>query len=580
MTPTTRNRGRPKTVREPTPESQRPYVPASTRGVQSKRPPAAKSRSKLKTYSKSKSRKPQQTITQMPLLHQLYHPELYHTGLEYEEPQQEVNVENEPLALRSPKRRKISETQSSNGDSKKDTPVNASTASYPIMINHGRSGGSSPLKDIQAMPPPTTTPQRPIRREIPSSQSPFDTPLSALSRRSSQRDTSRSPLTERSINLQMPIAVTPKVPAHLNRREVADSMDTEDEDQDEDENPLLEPQIYQSTVQEKGRLNQRTDRVDSHISHIQVKTSFQEDGGTKEARPSSSTSPPTTRSLEESDAAPTKQVNPLPQQRHHHPPHSTSSNPGVTDQSNLMAEPPPESIPSSLTPQEPDIDLLAARCLPNLAVETDSQFEAGWHTYHPTMNPPPPPPSSTGKGNNNQPSSSQLQYIPSSQPILASPSPPPAPPHTSSNNDGKETAPTHPLPSHLPPPPASPPAVPASQATTTASPTQPQHSQSQHSQSHHQQDDEGPHILVPSSPCRPSFSSPSVGANNNNDDDGGGGSPEKDEEYAERRMRASQLLLPASFLKDSWFVGPDEIEDAGVGEEIGEGEWIEEEEDE
>ncbi|MDI1489572.1 MAG: hypothetical protein OHK93_000769 [Ramalina farinacea] len=544
----------------------------------------------------------------MPLLHQLYHPELYHPELEYEEAQQEVDVADDPLALRSSKRRKITETPSSEGDTKRDIYVNASTESLPITTAHNmhqRSGGSSAVKDIQAMPPPATTPKRLIRKEIPSSQSPVDTPLFALSQRSAKRNSSRSPLTERSINLQTPITVAPKVPGELSSREVGDSMETEDEDQNEDEKPLLDSQLDQRIVPEKERLHPRTEPGKSDTSHVQVKTSFQrevsiDDGSVKQAGgyPSVLRSQVTTRPLEESDAVPIKPVNASSPQRHNHPSHPASSNVRMPDQISPVNEPPLESIPSSPPPQKPDIDSLAARCLPTLAVETDSQFDAGWHTYHhprSISNPPPPLSSSTTKENNDQPSSSQLQYIPSSQPALASsPLAPPSspPPHSSINNNYEETAPTQPLQNHHTLPPPSLPQthhVPASQATTTASPTQPQNATPHH---HNDDENDGPHILVPSStsPIRPptpppGLSSPLLGWRSHerihNDGDVGGGNAEKHEWTPDRRVRASQLLLPASFLKDSWFVGPDDIEDVGGGMgmemEMGEGEWIEEE---
>lgn len=80
-----------------------------------------------------------------------------------------------------------------------------------------------------SMPPPKT-PQPTRRREVPSSQSPADTPLSTLSRRS--RDMLRSPLKAKSVNIRRRI-ISPrgeKIWARMG--EAADSLECEDEDEE------------------------------------------------------------------------------------------------------------------------------------------------------------------------------------------------------------------------------------------------------------------------------------------------------------------------------------------------------------
>ncbi|KAL8826606.1 MAG: hypothetical protein Q9191_003701, partial [Dirinaria sp. TL-2023a] len=84
-----------------------------------------------------------------------------------------------------------------------------------------------PRQDSTPATPPRPGP-RMWRREIPSSQSPPDTPLSARARRSS-REPSRSPLRERSLNVRNPIRTTSKAAMPPRRQEVADSMDSENE---------------------------------------------------------------------------------------------------------------------------------------------------------------------------------------------------------------------------------------------------------------------------------------------------------------------------------------------------------------
>ena len=99
---------------------------------------------------------------------------------------------------------------------------------YPLLNSPPQQ--SNPAVPRQASTP--VTPSRPgpqiCRREIPSSQSPPDTPLSVRIRRSS-REPSRSPLRERSLNVPTPIRATSKATNPPRQLEVADSLDGDNE---------------------------------------------------------------------------------------------------------------------------------------------------------------------------------------------------------------------------------------------------------------------------------------------------------------------------------------------------------------
>lgn len=85
----------------------------------------------------------------------------------------------------------------------------------------------------KALMPPPKTPQSARWREVPSSQSPVDTPLSIQSRRS--KDLLRSPLKAKSVNARRTIGSPGKAGGWARTLQVADSM----ENDDEDESPTL-----------------------------------------------------------------------------------------------------------------------------------------------------------------------------------------------------------------------------------------------------------------------------------------------------------------------------------------------------
>ena len=199
---------------EPTPTLRQKYFPSPKQTVCAKPSPWS-----------TRSRR-QQTITQMPLLIDFYHPQ--QENLEYEQETEEDHRERMPRSKRrklsngdvpaAPKTRRAKkqavDPQPVPGPQNEDRRIKHDVLSEAAMVN-------------STMPPPKT-PLRQRRKEIPSSQSPAGTPLSTQSRRS-ERQVSRSPLKEKSnaITNIPSIADTPKRLRWALRREVADSMDSE-----------------------------------------------------------------------------------------------------------------------------------------------------------------------------------------------------------------------------------------------------------------------------------------------------------------------------------------------------------------
>ena len=170
----------------------------------------------------------QQTITQMPVLKPIFHPE--EVNMVYETESQEAYTE----PVRRAKKRKITEQR------EELTPVQRVTRSarkaiapveshIPIVNAIGYTSKASLPQEpsaATAMPPPKT-PSKQQRREIPSSQSPCGTPIS-ISSIHSTRSVARSPLKDRSTNTMNIISPTgtPRRVRWAQTKEVADSMET------------------------------------------------------------------------------------------------------------------------------------------------------------------------------------------------------------------------------------------------------------------------------------------------------------------------------------------------------------------
>ena len=202
--------------------------------------PATKRTFRDKHPTWSAPAKYQQTITQMNPFHAIFHPDIENEDLEYDEEQHKSYITS-PVGR---KRRKVTpealptrkiQTRSLARSPAKAEPVSKGKASQLKVLP--RLDQSRPSKDdtpATVMPPPRT-PRSFRKREIPSSQSPADSPLSTQSR-ASVRSYARSPLKERSANRMLSTTTPRKVPHWIRKLEVADSMEN-----DENESPITTP---------------------------------------------------------------------------------------------------------------------------------------------------------------------------------------------------------------------------------------------------------------------------------------------------------------------------------------------------
>ncbi|KAK4696895.1 hypothetical protein P7C71_g1100, partial [Lecanoromycetidae sp. Uapishka_2] len=221
--------------------------------------PAPRRSIKEQAPSWSAPSKYQQTITQMNPFFEIYHPDAENRNLEYSDEEDEDTILAAPVArkrrkitLQEPPARKIETRSSRRQVFKQEHPQQEVDESegeqLKLPSNRTQMKPSMPQSSAVLMPPPKT-PRSVMKKEIPSSQSPVDTPLSYKSR-DSTRDTSRSPLKERSTNLVPPFSQ--KRGSHWTKKlEVADSMETV-----EDESPVL------SRVSSMISLTSRTPRAE------------------------------------------------------------------------------------------------------------------------------------------------------------------------------------------------------------------------------------------------------------------------------------------------------------------------------
>ena len=177
----------------------------------------------------------QQTITQMDALRDYYHPELESENLQTDDEEADSYVasptrnKRRRITPEKPQARRIETRSVKRKASKEGSSIQKHGGIYSLS-SAGREADARKLrpKNPTAMPPPKT-PTSLRRKEIPSSQSPPDTPLSTQSRQSLQRYT-RSPLKERSTNVDLPIISPVKRARWSERLKVADSMETGDEE--------------------------------------------------------------------------------------------------------------------------------------------------------------------------------------------------------------------------------------------------------------------------------------------------------------------------------------------------------------
>ena len=177
----------------------------------------------------------QQSITQMDALRGYYHPELENEDLKTDDEEADSYIasptrnKRRKVASEKPYARRIQTRSTKRRATKEEPSVNAALDQDVLPPVRGEAKEPISKATIPTAMPPPTTPISLRRKEIPSSQSPADTPLSTQSHQSLQ-DFARSPLKERSTNIDLSIKSPVKGTRWSKQLEVADSMETEDED--------------------------------------------------------------------------------------------------------------------------------------------------------------------------------------------------------------------------------------------------------------------------------------------------------------------------------------------------------------
>ena len=172
----------------------------------------------------------QQTITQMNPFITFFHPEMEDQSLLSYEDDISYSLEE---SRRSPKRQKISRSKSALHSAPAAGEEQAPRSSSQSHASQAQSElvGEPFLVEEEGPKTPVTN-----RKIIPSSQSPADSPLSAQSRRASQA-ARRTPLQDRSANFTPRRSFQLKTPG-LTRREIADSMSDAENENSESTMPL------------------------------------------------------------------------------------------------------------------------------------------------------------------------------------------------------------------------------------------------------------------------------------------------------------------------------------------------------
>ncbi len=212
---------------ETVPNTKQAYLPAPRQTIREKPP----TWSALPKY--------QQTITQMNPFYAIYHPESESDALQTdgeEEPSYVASpvgrkrrriIAEEAAEPKEPFTRKMNTRSSARKAAKIEPQLQTKREEIELTNKRGNNKPSNPRPTATLMLPPVT-PRTWRKREIPSSQSPADSPLSTQSRRSA-RGYSRSPLKERSTNDTLLALSTSKGVLWKRKLEVEDSMENEEE---------------------------------------------------------------------------------------------------------------------------------------------------------------------------------------------------------------------------------------------------------------------------------------------------------------------------------------------------------------
>ena len=406
-------------------QEQESYVASPVRRKRRKITPAKTSSRKTGTRSAKR-----QTITQMDPFRALYHPELEDENLDDLEDKLKEN--NVPSPMK--RKRNVSPEKAPSGKFRKRR-LKQEVSEMEHQLGRGtqyderqHKRGSRPWqqKSSGRILPPPVTPRSQRKKEIPSSQSPADTPLSTQSRRFF-RAYSRSPLKERSTNIALAKTSCRDGARWRKKVEIADSLESR-----EDESPVLmrastsigasssenacefgdkfSQLPMDSTITRTAALDHNsakgqrheTEKKDSdrNISGREIVDSNEEDD---DDDPDVSLARQAT--LHSKDTSLTQQRAP-DNQRHRFKAAGSSSSPQSPQQSNLRNRDSIErsglinhiSTKPTLSPplvppfRRTDSEQASAqllkdlRCVTEPSLESESQFEAGWHSYHPPTN--------------------------------------------------------------------------------------------------------------------------------------------------------------------------------------------------
>lgn len=362
MAPSVKKRMSTGSVQETTSNGNRIHFPPTKRTVRSRTP------------AWSAPSKRQQTITQMDPFYSIFHPNSEDENLEYDE-----SIGDDYTSLsREPKRRKSTPKETPVRRILTRNAVGRITESAPgrqeaRKISAGQNKDGRAVKRewrAQETRPPLEprTPQRPKRVEIPSSQSPADTPLSSGSLRH-VRGVSRSPLKERATNASLP-----RIPARNEGRwakkmEVPDSMksDTFESPMSISATSRYTRKILNSSSRGKASRESLQETLSSPHGHLADKTNEEELENPTQPQHFESTSLKNDKS---SDSV-------RPPYHWHHPSESESASAQLFDDLRRATQ-------TGVLEKESQFANSGHCYVPTQTsgdLKTDSQFENVWHPY-------------------------------------------------------------------------------------------------------------------------------------------------------------------------------------------------------
>lgn len=530
--------------------------------------------------------KRQQTITQMDPFYSIYHPEIDTDELAYEADLGGTCGSPD----RGSKRQKIMADETSVPGIPPQSPRTkaldiAPTSGKQVLAKIEKSLGDQngfceDLGSSKMMPPPPKTPTSRRRTEIPSSQSPADTPVSSSNRRRFS-DCSRSPLKEKSLNIRKMHVLSPSKDGKLiDVGEVPDSLENDKQSSSIPSDNQREPkkprkaaeEIYEEllaipipnfkSVEEWDRCAKRaetscpkktkqhsrpvtacgthvrTEVMDSDMEEDEVDLDSKDEANIANSkvavgsplRQSSITAPvcdDISSSIPEENATRTTREAPRP---------ASPSIDVPSSQPALPSSPPPTTTTQDLASDQLYHELglyTQARGAPSLT--TESQYENGWQSYHaPQASASIPPQSSLPlhplSSPTGGPCASERETPPPTATLPTQLLPP-------TNAATGTTTTSNPAPSHKL-------LIPPSQATTIDATQPPSSSSSPPSSRHSHKRQKSPQILLPSScptPAPPALSSPPLMS-----------PAQQDHHYQwDGRVLTDSQLLPASLMEDS-----------------------------